>query len=116
MKIGRELDSIVSQEIFGAEYPFNDFFKDYVRLWVEDPIAFEDCPHYSTDISEAWKVVEKLLIMLPNQDFHIEHWADENSAGWQVSSCFELGNWKKWVKAKTLPHAICLAALKAVKK
>ena len=66
MVIGRELDALISKVIFGEEYPFNDFFQDYSRPWVEDPIAFENCPHYSTDISEAWKVVEKLLSILSN--------------------------------------------------
>jgi hypothetical protein len=112
MKPGRKLDALVSKKIFGEKFPFNRQFKDYYRPWAEDPIAFESCPPYSSDIGEAWKVVEKLLTLLPNQDFHIEHWVD---FGWQVSSCYELGEWKKRVRGETLPHAICLAALKAIK-
>lgn len=116
MKAGRKLDALISEKIFGEKFPYNKQFKDYYRPWVEDPIAYESCPNYSTDISAAWQVVAKLLPMLPNQDFHIEHWADdEKSSGWQVSSCYELGEWKNWVKAKTLPHAICSAALQAIK-
>ncbi len=116
MKAGRKLDSLISEKIFGEKYPYNKMFKDYYRPWVEDPIAYEECPHYSTNIKSAWEVVEKLLTMLPNQDFHVEHWADEENSGWQVSSCYELGGWKDWVRAETLPHAICLAALKALRK
>jgi hypothetical protein len=58
----------------------------------EDPIAYDVCPHYSTDIAAAWQVVEKLLALVENQDIHIEHLAmgdEENS--WGVSTCFELG-------------------------
>jgi len=116
MKAGRKLDSLVSEIVFGEKFPFNRQLKGYYRPWAEDPIAYESCPHYSSDIKEAWKIVEKLLTLLPNQDFHIEHWSDETHSGWQVSSCYELGEWKDWVRAETLPHAICLAALQAAKK
>jgi hypothetical protein len=116
MKAGRKLDSLISEKVFGERFPFNKQFKDYYRPWAEDPIAYEPCPYYSSDIKSAWTIVEKLLSLLPNQDFHIEHWVDESFSGWQVSSCYELGKWKGWVRAETLPHAICLAALKAIKK
>ena len=116
MKAGRKLDSLVSEIVFGEKFPFNRQLKGYYRPWAEDPIAYESCPHYSSDIKEAWKIVEKLLTLLPNQDFHIEHWSDETHSGWQVSSCYKLGEWKDWVRAETLPHAICLAALQTVKK
>ena len=113
-KSERKLDSIISEKVFGEKFHFNERFKDYYRPWAEDPIAFEPCPRYTTDIREAWKVVEKLLTILPNQDFHIEHWADDINSGWQVSSCHELGKWKDWVRAETLPKAICLAALETL--
>jgi len=116
MKAGRKLDSLVSEKVFGEKYPFDKKLKDYYRPWVEDPIAYEPCPYYSSDIEAAWQVVEKLLSLLPNQDFHIEHWADEDISNWQVSSCYQLGEWMDWVRAETLPHAICLAALKAITK
>jgi hypothetical protein len=116
MKAGRKLDVLIAEKLFNDIFPFQKFLRNYCRPLPDDSLAFEPCPHYSTDIKAAWKIVEKLLTMLPNQDFHIEHWADESVSGWQVSSCFELGKWKKWVKAKTLPHAICLAALKAIDK
>jgi len=115
MEAGRKLDAQISKKVFGETFPYNKMFKDYYRSWAEDPIAYEPCPYYSTDIKAAWKVVEKLLTLLPNEDFYIEHWADESFNGWQVSSCFELGKWKNWVKAETLPQAICLAVLKALK-
>jgi len=116
MKAGRKLDSLVSEKVFGEKYPFDKKLKDYYRPWVEDPIAYEPCPYYSSDIKAAWQVVEKLLSLLPNQDFHIEHWADGDISNWQVSSCYQLGEWMDWVRAETLPHAICLAALKAMHK
>jgi len=117
MKAGIKLDKIIAEKLFGDRFEYHRKWKGYYRPWEEDPIAFEPCPRYSTDISAAWRIVEKLLQILPHQDFHMEHWSDgDGDSGWQVSTCFELGDWKKWVKAKTLPHAICLAALKAIRQ
>ena len=115
MQAGIELDSIIAERVFGDKFEYQQRFKGYYRPWKQDPIAFEPCPKYSTDIKEAWKVVEQLLRILPNEDVHMEHWNDGESSGWQVSTCFELGEWKGWVEAETLPHAICLAALKVFK-
>ena len=108
-----KLGAIVAETVFGDKFEYHPIFKDYNRPWVEDPIAFEPCPPYSTNIEHAWTVVEKLLTKLPNEDFHIEHWKANESSGWRVSTCFELGKWKDWVEAETLPMAICKAALRA---
>ncbi len=117
-KAGGKLDALIAEKLFGDKFEFHKTFDGYYRPWVEDPIAFEPCPDYSTDISAAWKVVEKLLTLLPNQDFHIEHWRDDGTetSGWQVSSCYELGEWKDWIRAETLPLAVCSAALKSIEK
>ena len=114
LKAGRELDALVAEKILGGRYEFLELVGDYCRPDPEDPIAYDCCPRYSIDISAAWQVVEKLLTMTPQQDLHIEHWYHEGdeSSGWQVSSCYELGEWKDWVQAEILPLAICLAALK----
>ena len=55
------MDALIAKKIFNEDYSFNKIFKDYVRPWAEDPIAFETCPHFSTDISKAWQVVEKII-------------------------------------------------------
>ena len=113
----RELDAQIAEQVFGEKYDFCEEFDDYCRPDPDDPVAYDCCPDYSTDISAAWKVVERILSMTPQQDFHIEHWyhAEDESSGWQVSSCYELGEWKDWVQAEMLPLAVCLAALKAVR-
>ncbi len=66
------------------------------------------CPHYSTDIAAAWEVVEKFQA----EDFDVRvgfcRWRDDGRVGWLA--------WvgKADALADTAPHAICLAALKAV--
>ena len=58
---------------------------------------------YSTNIGNAWQVVEKVQLF-------------ENSALWQVGEGWTIQPWgNKWkVDAETAPMAICLAALKVV--
>lgn len=68
-------------------------------------------PEYSTFIHDAWKVVEKLLDLDENQDIHIEHLYGK----WSISTCREDDEWIEWKHSEmSLPHAICLAALKAL--
>lgn len=69
--------------------------------------------HYSTEIAEAWKVVEK-LIREGQGDFHIEHVGstDGQHHDWCAGRfCFDPA--EKWGYADTAPLAICRAALKA---
>lgn len=112
LKAGRELDALIGRELFGTNYEF--VYDDYMIPDPDDPIAYDVCPHYSTDIAAAWQVIEKLFTLIQNQDIHIEHLAVEGEGYWGVSTCYELGEWKDWVRAETAPLAICIAALKAI--
>lgn len=71
-------------------------------------IPYWDEPHYSTDISAAWQVVEKLIAdhWEPAIDFEKQRgqWCAEFSDGTIIMRSF----------ADTATLAICLAALKAV--
>lgn len=111
MKPGRELDALIAEKVFGAVRT-QEKFQGYVPI-PGDPVYYSEVykyptgvnyliddpknrhgmmggvPHYSTDISAAWEVVEKLN---KQYSFHL------NTKG----------------SADTAPHAICLAALKAV--
>ena len=61
MKPGRELDALVAGRVMGWRPPRFDDFGDIGRSIVESEgrDLFEP-PRYSTDISAAWEVVEKL--------------------------------------------------------
>ena len=83
--------------------------------WDTDMKRF-GCPHhllyavnwYSTDIAAAWEVVEKLkadgFSLMAEWDDHDGMWY----FGFSNASSYKAG------EADTAPHAICLAALKAV--
>ncbi len=111
-KAGRELDALIGEKLFGVSYEF--VYDDYMIPDPDDPIAYDVCPHYSTDITAAWQVLEKLLTMTENQDIHLEHLGSGEEGYWGVSTCYEMGEWKDWARAETAPLAICLAALQAV--
>lgn len=63
-------------------------------------------PRYSTQIEHAWRVVEK---MRGAWDVSLTEWAE----GWCCTLDAETPR-EIWAQAETAPHAICLAALKAV--
>jgi hypothetical protein len=72
--------------------------------------CLEVVPHYSTDIAEAWRVVEKMRekgwdVMVDTTGYPGEEW---RCLMWQ-------GERERWIPAaaQSAPMAICLAALKA---
>lgn len=94
LKPGRELDALVAEKVFGVDV--GDIYYDSTM----QEITNFSIPHYSTDISAAWEVVEKFgrfdLIL-------------NGSGAW----CAEFyGSWDRSF-GDSAPHAICLAALKA---
>jgi hypothetical protein len=105
VKPGSELDALVAEKVFGKRV-------------IEGIISY---PNYSTSISDAWEVVEVLRRRPPKE-------AEEMYAELSIESCEVTGvvswwvgwRWHEWTDNKTeavsdtAPHAICLAALKAV--
>ena len=87
MKPGRDLDALIAEKVMGSE---------------------NNCPHYSTDITAAWEVVEKF------HKIDVSHTFD----GWfcSIDTSDEYGQNGTWSHAQgqSAPHAICLAALNVV--
>ena len=114
MQPGRELDALVEQYVFGNK----------VR-WVQDlitdqyPVSDQEgyiVDYYSTDISAAWEVVEKMSKTCFSEVAMTE--LDDGAWGWMARFILVL-NEPYTVKgyratAKTAPEAICKAALLAV--
>lgn len=84
-------------------------------------------PPYSTDIAAAWDLVEKLgLLVVPLHEAWLDIPEDEFREPVQIGWAAGRGSWhgpteiymetptRNWMKSETAPHAICLAALKAV--
>ena len=138
MKPGRELDALVAEKIFDKQFyraPMTEWRGRYVykEFW-DDPNSYynewhrsqeigewEYCgPNYSTDISAAWKVVEKMGI-----PFFVcksyEHQFEVGELGWCVNWCKKSGcdigyrcEHGNDVWSLSAPEAICKAALMAL--
>jgi hypothetical protein len=113
MTPGRELDAVIAEKVMGwtrLSHPYGEQTHKTLdgRTILADFLSAPDgmkLPHYSTDISAAWEVVEKLRelgwYLAIHSDPKRGYFATIPRAdGIQIES-------------ETAPHAICLAALKA---
>lgn len=112
MKPGRELDALVAEQVFDDHVEKRFGSED--TWYINNPMPLRSLPHYSTSIADAWLVVEKMTkaawlphIWVPHEPqllYRVElvyDWAGESSK-------------RAFSEADTAPHAICLAALRAV--
>lgn len=121
--MGRELDALIAEKVMGWE----NVHKHGSRLVGIPPtqpgipvcLAGGEIPPYSTDIAAAWEVVEKLQKDNPFwKTSNYEGWMNFNLGpttgndgfGWYAN----FGDSNTIAYGKTAPHAICLAALKAL--
>ncbi len=104
MKPGRELDALVAEKVMGYETVYSG-----ANYYVER--TYSPVPLYSTDISAAWEVVEKLACMKDEVNVFYDCGAWFCNTGVDAN-----GEWsiERSGSCATAPHAICLAALKAV--
>jgi len=82
-----ELDTAVHRDVMGKG----------------EPSLIRSLPHYSSDISAAWPVVEKM------KDYYLKIEFNQYSKKWEV----DFGS-KGVVSADSCPEAICKAALLAL--
>ena len=114
MKAGRELDALIAEKVMGL----TRHDESYVAEGVGKVLRFvwrDGCggcvysgdmflPHYSTNIADAWEVVEKADL-----------WSLYGSIGdGPYRACIQFEDREGLMTADTAPLAICLAALKAV--
>lgn len=121
MKPGRELDALVAEKVMGWTWSLDEKtgwwtltspegrigMCENKSVLIESGLHF---PDYSTHISAAWEVVEKIkdrsgldLLFSPTRKI------------WQATFTMEHPlRVENLSQEQTAPHAICLAALKAV--
>ena len=135
LKAGRELDVMVAEKVMGWNwYPVTEdqvyyseearkrggFWRDgIVSVGCTTPDGSPNCPAYSTDIAAAWEVVEHMQRTHWRCAFSL--FGPDEEGPW--TKCWRACFSKKWavspdsddiIVCDTAPHAICLAALKAV--
>jgi hypothetical protein len=105
MEAGRKLDAIIHEKVFGKK----SYWVGNEGLKQPYPVSAEKLPCYSTDISAAWSVAEKIWSMPPNVQAIFE-------AEKAIPSAEVVTNFSRPMKDASInPLAICLAALKAVR-
>ena len=139
MKPGREMDALVAERVMGknlrrcehhewgtetidvADYHYGICCKNCFAFWMvccEEPEPQNQCvtphPYYSTSISAAWEVVEKL-----NDWAWLIYGGERHGYSWNADLVTNDGAFSSYDhlhgdKIHSAPHAICLAALKAV--
>jgi hypothetical protein len=102
MTPGLELDALIAEKVMGLSVS-----KEIIRDG-SGARYYPELLHYSTDIAAAWEVVEKMGT-LPRKDmqrggFQVNY----DDHGWTASF------WREYAFGESAPHAICLAALKAL--
>ncbi len=113
MEAGRELDTVIAIKILGWKVIETDESNGDDNLWLskDGQNVFADkfgeameLPHYSTDISDAFPIADKLRLgLMPS-----------NSGKWAAGQNKPATSPKDFSYAETAPHAICLAALSAI--
>lgn len=106
MKPGRELDKLISEKIFGEK------FRPYTQLITTMPSkTVPETPFYSTNISAAWEVVEKIKAHQTIEIIGNSYYGQGDATGYSVKINGRLCSHQ----AETAALAICLAALEAIK-
>lgn len=101
MKAGSELDGLIAEKVMGWK---EDKYRG-VMGWLDGHI-FHSSFKPSTNIEDAWKVLEKLIQL--GAEINVGFYEQ-----WDCSIDYPIGcNWL--VQTETAPLAICLAALEAV--
>lgn len=130
MEAGRELDALVAEKVMGLSQRSGSWFDNLGNKLYSPASTYSDddiwLPEYSTDIKAAWEVAEKSdiesLIRIEDGRWiaNVVGYYDPNEGtkAWpRLNEYYEISIYEDAVKdtiGKSAPHAICLAALKAM--
>lgn len=119
LKPGRELDALIAEKVMGLKL---ESCKPFSVSSIGGP-GGHWAPYYSTDIAAAWEVFGRLEGAIISKWYG--KWCCSNACT-EMWGCYfdepeetlnQLLNYRDYfTQADTAPHAICLAALKAVEK
>jgi len=126
LKPGREMDDLIHTKVMGRKIckvtlrhrkPYGRLSGTMLTLPTEEEIVEVDqmSPKYSTDISAAWEVVEKMGTRRLGYSLNLTNVAGTTSNPLWDADFYKLRASKSnECEATSAPHAICLAALKAM--
>lgn len=119
LKPGPELDALIAEKVMGLSLFQRERKSSSGVRWkerlIDDPWKRRPIPAYSTSISAAWEVVEKLFIDGWKMELEASAFLGEDRGGAGVRfSCRSQVRGRHSASAPTAPMAICLAALRVV--
>jgi hypothetical protein len=112
----RKIDRLVAEKVMGFETEGFEWSKGTMQFVYKDTgaaLITKNIPYYSSNIADAWQVVEKLrsryvyIDLTNNDDLYCCELMEQD---WENESRY----FTYYTDAETAPLAICLAALKAV--
>lgn len=109
---GRELDARVAREVMGfklGDEPVGDEIHEVYRAPNGRGYYHYQIPPYSTSIAAAWEVVEKLHQLGLVVEVSMDNGTGRYCEVWSIDT-----DRHRVETETTIPHVICLAALKAV--
>jgi hypothetical protein len=111
---GHEIDAMIAKDVMGWLEIYHP------DRWINENDLAKELPHYSTDMSDAWDVVEKIkswgegwcpqIYWDDNDGLEPGDWVAEFNKYWKVENDYRHTE----AVADTAPLAICQAALLAV--
>lgn len=117
MKPGRELDALIAEKVMGlykeplSKRPGYGLLYSNRNPLTGECMAIGTLKFYSTDIAAAWEVVENFLSQ--GKDFTLDSGPNRDTG--IVFHSVRIND-VNYTYSASAPHAICLAALKAVEK
>lgn len=111
MNPGPELDALIAEKVMGPDFACDNCGELLGCGCLITEIG-SGLPPYSTDISAAWEVVDK-MIENPEPQRHGIVRIEVNIEQYRYQAWFGPHHKNTICLADTAPHAICLAALKA---
>lgn len=114
MEAGREMDALIAEKVIGWTRKYVSEHDTQVWDSPNESVYLENAiPHYSTDISAAWEVVEKMLEFEKDVAGHdqVIITRTDDCLKWYIE--FRKPSWE-YAEAEALPLAICRAALLAL--
>ena len=115
MNAGRELDALVAERVMGLVAYSVGLVTERPRVRTVDDLQRTGTPlsPYSTDIAAAWQVVERLHALGFVVNVTMDNGTGRYCEVWKLADDSIYAPHR--VEAETtIPHVICLAALKAV--
>ena len=124
MKPGRELDALIAEKVMGLHEFCSYAGKSKASLgWGKNGADFfkgeiSALPSYSTNIASAWEIVEKLQSLRKSVRVYNQGIVSETTDLYscEIENRYYEGEPDTWFSGwvESAPHAICLAALKAM--